>query len=229
MVDTQASSHPASPTAESGPNSNDSLQRKGSFSFLRRSKSRDRSASFTTTPPRNAARKLSRKSSKKMHERELKRLREQIGENPPRIPVVPTQPEIRTFGGGEQGPDTAAIMSDRSAGSYPQRLAQKTSRENMPSDLYRGFPIPPVPPIPPIPGHTPTQGGFVIESMANRGRHSYASSAISTLNSPRRIRRRKDPTPFKYVVMWSRSRSSRLIPSLASSSLVPPDQARPRS
>lgn len=35
------------------------------------------------------------------------------------------------------------------------------------------------------------------ESMTNRGRYSYASSAVSTLNSPRRVRRRKDPTPFK--------------------------------
>lgn len=36
--------------------------------------------------------------------------------------------------------------------------------------------------------------------MTHRGRYSYASSAISTINSPRRVRRRKDPTPFKYVV-----------------------------
>jgi hypothetical protein len=35
------------------------------------------------------------------------------------------------------------------------------------------------------------------ESMTNRGRYSYASSAMSTINSPRRVRRRKDPTPFK--------------------------------
>lgn len=35
------------------------------------------------------------------------------------------------------------------------------------------------------------------ESMTHRGRYSYASSAMSTLNSPRRVRRRKDPTPFK--------------------------------
>lgn len=35
-------------------------------------------------------------------------------------------------------------------------------------------------------------------SMAHRGRYSYASSAVSsTMNSPRRVRRRKDPTPFK--------------------------------
>ena len=38
-----------------------------------------------------------------------------------------------------------------------------------------------------------------IGSMAHRGRYSYASSAVSTVNSPRRVRRRKDPTPFKFV------------------------------
>lgn len=36
------------------------------------------------------------------------------------------------------------------------------------------------------------------ESMANRGRYSYASStAPVNVSSPRRVRRRKDPTPFK--------------------------------
>lgn len=51
-------------------------------------------------------------------------------------------------------------------------------------------------PVPPIPN-----GGYDpyarTESMTHRGRYSYASSAISTLNNPRRVRRRKDPTPFK--------------------------------
>lgn len=37
------------------------------------------------------------------------------------------------------------------------------------------------------------------ESMTNRGRYSYASSTAPHVNSPRRVRRRKDPTPFKYV------------------------------
>lgn len=36
-----------------------------------------------------------------------------------------------------------------------------------------------------------------VGSMTNRGRYSYASSAVSTTHAPRRIRRRKDPTPFK--------------------------------
>ena len=174
--------------------SNGSLRRKGSFSFLRRSKSRDRSAS-TGNPP---ARKLSRKVSKKMQEEEMRKLREQIGRNPPRIPVVPSQPEIKTFGGEDRRSDTAAIMSDRSAGTFPQRLAQKASTEYAGSDYYRGVPVPPVPPVPPMPGQTPTQAGF--ETMVNRGRYSYDSSAVSTINSPRKVRRRKDPTPFKYVI-----------------------------
>ena len=35
-----------------------------------------------------------------------------------------------------------------------------------------------------------------IASMASRGRYSVASAG-STVNSPRRVRRRRDPTPFK--------------------------------
>ena len=172
---------------------NGSLRRKGSFSFLRRSKSRDRSGSMGT----GQTRKLSRRGSKKAQQEEMKKLREQIGERPPRIPAVPSQPEIQNFGGQDRKPDSAAIMSDRGAGTYTQRLAQKTSTEHVGSDFYRGMPVPPVPPIPPMPGQTPTQANF--ESIANRGRYSYASSAISTINSPRKLRRRKDPTPFKYA------------------------------
>ncbi|KAF1735672.1 Septin-14 [Beauveria bassiana] len=58
---------------------------------------------------------------------------------------------------------------------------------------------------PPIPAtHHPVQPPpfdpyAATESMTHRGRYSYASSAISTINSPRRVRRRKDPTPFNLV------------------------------
>ena len=174
---------------------NGSIRRKGSFSFLRRSKSRDRSVSDGSAPQR----KLSKKASKRMREEEMRKMRDTIPSHPPRIPAVPSQPKIQAFGGEDNRPESFAIMSNRAAGSYPQRLAQKTSQETMGSNYYRGMPIPPVPPIPPIPGHMPTHGGFVDsgESMANRGRYSYASSAISTINSPRKIRRRKDPTPYK--------------------------------
>lgn len=51
-------------------------------------------------------------------------------------------------------------------------------------------------PVPPVP-HDSWDPYARTESMTHRGRYSYASSAISTINSPRRVRRRKDPTPFK--------------------------------
>lgn len=185
-------------TAESTPpTGNGPLRRRGSFSFLRRSKSRDRSSSESATPRR----KLSKKERSRVREQEM--MQEQIPSHPPRIPNLPRQPKLQTYGGENDVPDTAAIMSNRSAGSFQQRLAQRTSQETIGADMYRGMPIPPVPPIPPIPGVTSASKSSYAdafpraESMTHRGRYSYASSAISTINSPRKIRRRKDPTPFK--------------------------------
>lgn len=183
---------------------NGTLQRKGSFSFLRRSKSRERSVSGSSTPQR----KLSKKERFRRRDQEM--LKEQIPSRPPKIPTVPHLPDLQTFGGEDERSE--AIMSTRANGSFQDRLARKTSQETMGSEMYRGMPIPPVPPIPSIPGMVPINRSPYVdafpksESMAHRGRYSYASSAISTINSPRKIRRRKDPTPFKYVFFnccWS--------------------------
>ena len=136
-----------------------------------------------------------------MREQEMRQ--EQIPSRPPRIPNVPHQPDIQSFGGEDDEQDGVAIMSNRLGGSFQQRLAHKTSQETIGLDTYRGMPVPPVPPIPPIPGavhviESSHHDAFPrTESMTHRGRYSYASSAISTINSPRKIRRRKDPTPFK--------------------------------
>lgn len=56
---------------------------------------------------------------------------------------------------------------------------------------------PPVPAMPAGYAEAPVDPYARTESMTHRGRYSYASSAVSTLNSPRRVRRRKDPTPYK--------------------------------
>ncbi|KAI6777861.1 Neuronal-specific septin-like protein [Emericellopsis cladophorae] len=58
-------------------------------------------------------------------------------------------------------------------------------------------------PIPPIPANAFDPYART-ESMAHRGRYSYASSAVSTINSPRRVRRRKDPTPFNILILGTR-------------------------
>ena len=174
---------------------NGSLRRKGSFSFLRRSKSRERSTSGTAP-----ARKLSKRDRSKVRHQDM--MQEQMPSPPPRIPAIPHPPDLLVFSSEDTRQDSSAVMSNRAGGSFRERLAQKASQETLGSDMYRGMPVPPVPPIPPIPGTISTPKSYVdafprTESLVHRGRYSYASSAISTINSPRKIRRRKDPTPFK--------------------------------
>jgi hypothetical protein len=55
----------------------------------------------------------------------------------------------------------------------------------------------PMPPVPDNLSYEPVDPYARTESMTHRGRYSYASSAISTMTNPRRVRRRKDPTPYK--------------------------------
>ena len=117
--------------------------------------------------------------------------KKQKGQQAPAIPRVPPQlpshPQIDPNSiGSALGVDTAyttAANSHHYAGSPPYGV-----------------------PMPPMPSSSPTSknGEYVdpyarTESMTHRGRYSYASSAISAtgINSPRRVRRRKDPTPFK--------------------------------
>lgn len=186
--------------ADSNDTTNGSLRRRGSFNFLRRSKSRDRSTSGTTNPQR----KLSKKDRARLRAEEM--VREQVPQKPPRVPLMLRQPDLPTFGGEETRPESVSIMSNRAEGSYQRRLAQKSLQDIEGSNVYRGMPIPPVPPIPAIPGMTPGAGirpppnydpYARTESMAHRGRYSYASSVTSTINGPRKVRRRNDPTPFK--------------------------------
>lgn len=125
------------------------------------------------------------------------RQQEAVPKSPPRLPALyngAQPPQLQTFG-GDIRPDSIAIVSgkaDHSFHHYPPRASIDPGRTSISSSA--------APPIPPMP-----DGGYVdpyarTESMTHRGRYSYASSAISTINSPRKVRRRKDPTPFKYVI-----------------------------
>ena len=134
------------------------------------------------------------KGSKKqqaLREQELQRQRDAaIPKSPPRLPQLyngAPAPQLQSFG-GETRPDSVAIVSGR--GDYTPRPSM-----DPPGRASTSVPVPPIP-----------NGAWVdpyarTESMTHRGRYSYASSAISTINSPRRVRRRKDPTPFKYVLL----------------------------
>ena len=120
-------------------------------------------------------------------EQELQRQRDAISKSPPRLPVLyngAPSPQLG-IGSADGRPDSLAIVSGRA--DYASNSTPRPSME--PSRSIISIP-------PPLPN-----GGFDpyanTGSMAHRGRYSYASSAVSTINSPRRVRRRKDPTPFK--------------------------------
>lgn len=128
-------------------------------------------------------------NKKAQKDQELERQRQAVSRTPPKIPDF--------YRAGEQLPLSNSIPSDlrTEAGSvfsedqYHGNYSARPSMEPSQSVVH-AVPIPPIP-----------NGGFDpyarTESMTHRGRYSYASSAISTINSPRRVRRRKDPTPFK--------------------------------
>jgi len=140
--------------------------------------------------------KPSKKQQALAREQEAERLRREaaaVSKSPPRLPDLYNgqKPATLPFG-GEDRPDSVAIMSGR-AGGYAGRSSMEPGRSSAATGSV---------PIPPIPSNGARGGDYVdpyarTESMTHRGRYSYASSAVSTINSPRRVRRRKDPTPFK--------------------------------
>lgn len=152
-------------------------QRRTSFSFLRRNKSVERL---------NSKRSV---SGGKLHKKPSKSEAPEtpgIPDRAPRIPDITAQPRLSTFGG--DGAGGSANNTPRKHYSQTQPMASRSSPYNVP-----------IPQVPTNPEAAEFDPYARTESMTNRGRYSYASSAVSTLNSPRRVRRRKDPTPFKYA------------------------------
>ncbi|KAI1079669.1 hypothetical protein F5B20DRAFT_160289 [Whalleya microplaca] len=155
--------------------------------------------------------------------------RESVPKSPPRLPALyngaqPPAP-LQSFG-GDTRPDSVAIVSGRADHSfhhYPPRASIDPGRPSMSSSIAN-------PPVPPVPN-----GGWVdpyarTESMTHRGRYSYASSAVSTINSPRRVRRRKDPTPFNILIMGTRgSGKTSFLEFLKTSLALPPKKRSQRS
>lgn len=167
--------------------------RRSSFgNLLRRTKSGDLGA------------KGSKKYQAAMRQQEiLREQREAANAPPPRLPDLyngTALPKLQTFG-GEDRPDSVAIMSGRT-GNYSQPRHPAEVPRTM-STNTQNIPVPPIPAN--IYGATKKSENFDpyarTESMTHRGRYSYASSAVSvggsSISNPRRVRRRKDPTPFK--------------------------------
>lgn len=145
---------------------------------------------------------MSKKQKALAQEEALRKQREaaMLPKQPPRLPSHSALPQIESFGGEAYRPDSIAIVSNK-VGNYTHNF----SRPSM--DQPRMAPQHNLAVAPPMPGTSPSAYTDFdpyprTESMTHRGRYSYASSQISTVNSPRRVRRRKDPTPFKYVVRY---------------------------
>ena len=166
--------------------------RRSSFSFLRRSKSGENQSKRSVSGA---------KLTKKQHNAQQQEIERQQRESaaatqyPPRLPQLALPPKLPT--GDDSRPDSVAIISNRaggySAGGYSARGQMDSNPSGIPNNI-------PIPPIPQSPRERRQDGGDPHarnESMTHRGRYSYAPSMISTINSPRRVRRRKDPTPFK--------------------------------
>lgn len=186
--------------------------RRTSFNFLRRQKSAESRPPNTRVP---SGGKMSKKQRAAAQEELARQQREAaaLGRSPPRLPNHAPLPTINAFGGRQGGqefrPDSVAIATNRSGpynhnqqGGYPPQQTQGGPEYHA---MSSHVPIP----AGPYGGSSPgsRNGEFDpyprSESMTHRGRYSYASSAVSmgTVNSPRRVRRRRDPTPFKYVTV----------------------------
>ncbi|KAL8898289.1 MAG: hypothetical protein Q9192_002153 [Flavoplaca navasiana] len=222
---------PLSPSSEF---KHGSLRRRPSFSFLRRSKSREgpsravsgttvRSSSRGSTP----GRKLSKKQRVLSQEQEMRQ--ENIPTQAPKIPDIPQIHKLQTFGGEVHRPDSVAIMSGNADGYRSSRLGSQASRE---SPGFAGSNNIPVPPIPSDYAGAKSSVDLFMrsESMAHRGRSSYASSMVSTINSPRRLRKRKDPTPFNILMVGARnSGKTSFLEFLRTSLAAPPQKQRAQS
>lgn len=165
---------PPPPTPDDAPVLDPQVSRRGSFGFLKRGKSVERSNSRKNAP----GAKLTKRQVK---EAQLAAQREAaaLSKEPPQIPGLTKPAPLQSFDG--------ASDPKPSENHYPSYTRPKDGR----TTPY-GVPIPPIPDK-----HRfidPYDRGF---SITNRSRSSYASSMISTINSPRRVRKRNDPTPFK--------------------------------
>ncbi|KAF2674883.1 hypothetical protein BT63DRAFT_449874 [Microthyrium microscopicum] len=196
-----SSSTPAtdpSPNSPTSPSSNPRLDpnRRQSFGFLRRQKSTDgsqkhgmlskKNKGLNHPPPQSIAPRL-----------------------PPQLNPVPLSESSSFIGENARQAYAPKFGSSPGASSY---TAVSPLHQSSSPPSY-GVPMPPMSSYPTTSYSNHNNSEQAVdpyartESMTHRGRYSYASSAISApgINSPRRVRRRKDPTPFNILVVGAQN------------------------
>jgi hypothetical protein len=199
------------------------LERTRTSTSIFRSRSRSKSREGRSNMLRRGSKARQQQQAElERREREAQMLPKQ----PPRLPSHHPLPGMPTFGGEDARPDSIAMFNQHTPSNrgpppsnhthtYAQTPAQTAAnfsrpgnvamasahRDNSSSPAYalRGASASVSPP--PV-GVATVNGDDTTErtgSMTNRGRYDYtaASSQSGPVNSPRRMRRRKDPTPFK--------------------------------
>ncbi|KAE8150487.1 Annexin [Aspergillus avenaceus] len=151
-------------------------------------------------------RKLSGSKSKKnpkaqVMDEELRRQQESMPKHAPRLPDLSPAPILESFGGEGNHENVAAPSVNASS------LQQQHSSRNSMSTEYDPY--------------------ARTESMTHRGRYSYASSAVSAVNNPRRLRRRKDPTPYNVLVIGARNSGKTSFLNFLRNSLAMPSHKHP--
>jgi hypothetical protein len=153
---------------------------------------RDTSYSSSRKGSSEGGRNMLRKSSKlKQQERERLEQERIARQNAPapQLQGLSPLPNIKGFGGEDNSNNPNTANFSRPYGSNMPASGYNSS--SSPAYAVRGGVSPAV---------GKDSGEYVErhESMTNRGRYSYASSTVGVnVSSPRRVRRRKDPTPFK--------------------------------
>ncbi|KZM19783.1 GTP binding [Ascochyta rabiei] len=214
-----------SPDPSAAPPSNGDFQaaaaaRRSSFSFLRK-RSSENKISTSRAPS------MSRKQKALAQEEALRKQREaaMLPKEPPRLPSHPPLPQIASFG-GEHRPDSVAIVSNK-IGNYSQNFSRPSIEQ------HRMAPTTNLAVLPPVPGsshsYMDTDPYARTESMTNRGRYSYASSQISAVNSPRRVRKKKQPTPFNILVLGTKGCGKSSFIEFLRTALALPTRKRPHT
>ncbi|KAK2591630.1 hypothetical protein QQS21_010672 [Conoideocrella luteorostrata] len=154
-----------------------------------------------------------------LKEAELERQRQASLRVPPKLPEFANNSEklSKAFPRELQPSEAAYSLSNSGSGGYYGRASTEP----------RNYVSSNAPPVPPIPNNTFDPYART-ESMTHRGRYSYASSAISSINSPRRVRRRKDPTPFNILVVGTSGAGKTSFLEFLKTALALPAKKRPK-
>ncbi|KAM0718295.1 hypothetical protein Q7P37_006627 [Cladosporium fusiforme] len=232
------------------PSVDDSETERKSHTFFR-SRSRSRSKSREGNMLRRGS-KARQQAELERQQREAQMLPKQ----PPQLPSHNPLPGMPSFGGENARPDSVAMFNQHHQAkrlppqsapahahaqphtpattanfSRPGTIATAAPlKDNSSSPTYalRGASASVSPPSAPVASANGEDAYERTGSMTNRGRYSYTPATAQTghVNSPRRMRRRKDPTPFNILVVGTKNSGKSSFVSLLQHSLATSNSKR---